>query len=63
MDNVFNRELALKGADMSKFRKFLCNILGWHRPSNEIGHDGCSFHSVCKYCGKEIMQDSQGNWF
>lgn len=46
-----------------KIRMFLCNVLGWHRPSKEIGFDGCSMTSVCKYCKKEVMRDSQGNWF
>lgn len=48
---------------MSKLRKFLCNVLGWHRPSDTEEFDGVSFHSVCKHCGKRVMQDSQGNWF
>jgi hypothetical protein len=49
---------------MSMFRRFLCNVLGWHRPSGTgFVFDGCSFHSVCRWCGKEVMQDSQGNWF
>lgn len=41
------------------------DILGWHKPNDckNIWNDGCSFHCTCKYCGKEIMQDSQGNWF
>ena len=43
---------------------FYHNVLGWHKPSNEESfYDGCSLHNHCKYCGKEIMQDSQGNWF
>ena len=37
--------------------------MGWHQPDNSRSFDGCSEHSRCKYCGKEIMQDSQGNWF
>lgn len=45
------------------FKVFYHDILQWHEPIDEYGFDGCSFHSVCKYCGKEIMQDSQGNWF
>lgn len=48
---------------MSKLRKFLCNVLGWHKPASNIRFNGCSLNSTCKYCGKEIMQDSQGNWF
>ena len=42
---------------------FYHDILEWHRPNNKENFDGCSFHSICKHCGKEIMQDSQGNWF
>ena len=48
------------------FKFFYHNILKWHEPkkkdkhSYEVSHRG---HCVCKYCGNEIMQDSQGNWF
>lgn len=44
-------------------RKFFCWI-GWHSPKMGRGSfDGCSFQSVCKGCGKKILQDSQGGWF
>lgn len=46
-----------------KIGRFLCKWLGWHRPDNKIGSDGCSLISTCKYCEKKILQDSQGNWF
>lgn len=41
------------------------DALGWHQPRKDVkdGFDGCSVHNICKHCGKEIMQDSQGNWF
>lgn len=39
------------------------DVMEWHMPTDSQGFDGCSFTSTCKYCGKEIMQDSQGNWF
>lgn len=46
------------------FKKFYHDVMGWHQPrSNAYEFDGLSFHGICKYCGKEIMQDSQGNWF
>ena len=45
------------------FKRFYHDLLEWHIPNNEEGFDGCSFTSTCKICGKEIMQDSQGNWF
>ena len=47
------------------FKGFYHDIMGWHKPdySKDSWDDGCSLHAVCKYCEKEIMQDSQGNWF
>lgn len=43
---------------------FYHDLLGWHTPDNSPQwHDGCSEHATCKHCGKDIMQDSQGNWF
>lgn len=47
----------------SRIRKFLCNVLGWHKPKDTITFNGCTFYSVCRYCKKKIMEDSQGNWF
>ncbi len=44
--------------------KILHNVLKWHKPKPATGSfDGASFHSECKFCGKDIMQDSQGGWF
>lgn len=44
---------------------FYHDMLKWHKPAKgeRQDFDGCNVHSVCKYCGKEIIQDSQGNWF
>lgn len=42
---------------------FYHDIMGWHKPDEKIGFDGASFTAKCKICGKEILQDSQGNWF
>lgn len=36
---------------------------GWHEPDSTASFKGCSICSHCRFCGKEIMQDSQGNWF
>ena len=44
-------------------KKFLHDVLGWH--DGKLGphfFDGASNHAVCSQCGKEVMQDSQGNW-
>lgn len=47
--------------------KWWCHdILGWHEPDpkeKEHEFDGCNTHATCRFCGKKIMQDSQGNWF
>ena len=46
------------------FSKWFHNVLKWHQPDNSPhGYDGCSIHAKCKWCGEDIMQDSQGNWF
>ena len=47
------------------FNRFFHNVLGWHMPdkNKKITCDGVNVYAVCKHCGKEIMQDSQGNWF
>lgn len=47
------------------FLKFFYHgLLGWHTPlEGPESYDGLSYHARCKYCSKEIMQDSQGNWF
>lgn len=45
------------------FKFFYHGLLGWHRPDDTLECDGVNIKSTCKYCGKEIMQDSQGNWF
>lgn len=46
------------------FNWFYHDVLEWHLPDGKPQEfDGCSIHTHCKFCGKEIMQDSQGNWF
>ena len=43
---------------------FYHDFLHWHRPyDSSQWSDGCSDHAICKYCEKDIIQDSQGNWF
>ena len=47
------------------FRGFFHDRLGWHMPDHRKGmtYDGINIYASCKHCRKEIMQDSQGNWF
>jgi len=44
---------------------YSCLWFGWHdgKGSPGVRFDGCSLHSKCSKCGKEVMQDGQGNWF
>lgn len=47
------------------FKSFYHDILEWCLPNEntEIWSDGVNTHAICKYCNREIIQDSQGNWF
>lgn len=47
------------------FVRMYHDVMGWHLPdySKGITRDSVNTCAVCKHCGKEIMQDSQGNWF
>lgn len=43
--------------------KLFCDKFGWHVKPKDIKSDGCSMTGKCSRCGKDTMQDSQGNWF
>ena len=44
--------------------KWTCKVFGWHNGNGSPkSFDGCSVHATCSKCGKEVMQDGQGNWF
>lgn len=46
------------------FKVFYHDFLHWHAPDDSPYYcDGLTEHATCKWCGKDIMQDSQGNWF
>ena len=47
---------------MNKIGYFFDKYLHWHSCIT-TGFDGISFVGKCKYCGKECLRDSQGNWF
>lgn len=40
-------------------------FMGWHYVDKNAprSFDGASMHCKCAGCGKDVMQDSQGNWF
>lgn len=49
--------------DLWSKNKWFCNFWGWHKAPIAQGFDGCSFNGTCPRCGKEVLQDGQGNWF
>ena len=40
-----------------------CHELSWHLSPINKKYVGINMSGVCPRCGKEIMLDSQGNWF
>jgi hypothetical protein len=42
---------------------YACDAMGWHKAPKVQGFDGASSNGTCPRCHKEVMQDSQGNWF
>jgi len=46
---------------------YACEAMGWHkRPMNIVNNGHAGFvhnNGTCPRCHKEVMQDSQGNWF
>jgi len=48
-----------------KFERFM-HKHGSHYPDNNVATDEVLHFQVsahCKYCGKRLLQDSQGGWF
>lgn len=57
---------ALKASMIEWLQLQAHRYLGWHWPDEgefPRRFDGFSFHATCRMCGKDIMLDSQGNWF
>ena len=52
-----------------RIRRWMCEKLGWHKPKsgteNYQKKDQLMFLLLaeCKYCGRRITRDSQGNWY
>ena len=40
-----------------------CHELGWHLPPTDIKCMGINLNGKCPRCGKDVILDSQGNWF
>lgn len=57
--------MAAFGMIVEPFSKttFWCDFLGWHKAPDEVGFDGCSLNGVCPRCQKNVLQDSNGDWF
>lgn len=47
---------------MNIFRRFLCNKLDWHKPEAQSVQMRITGW-YCKYCFRDLLKDSQGNWF
>jgi hypothetical protein len=47
---------------MTRWQRFLCNVLDWHRVS-EIEWHGTRAVYTCKRCKRRLLQDPHGNWF
>lgn len=48
---------------------WFCKCLGWHDgkgpapKKKKSKYPDVNIHATCSKCGKEVMIDSQGNWF
>ena len=46
------------------FRWLYHGVLKWHQPDKTKKWEGGYFiRSTCKFCGKDITRDNQGNWW
>ena len=44
--------------------KYFCTHFPyWHLPPEKVGFDGCSMTGTCPRCGKNVLCDSNGDWF
>lgn len=50
---------------LNKFSKYkiFCEVMGWHKAPKRMHFDGASFSGKCPRCDKNVLRDSQGNWF
>ncbi len=50
---------------LHRIRVLLHDLMIWHdgNGNGDKSFDGLSFHATCSICGKDVMLDSQGNWF
>lgn len=49
--------------DSRSKNKWFCEKFGWHKAPDKVGFDGCSMNGKCSRCGKDVLQDSNGDWF
>lgn len=43
--------------------RWFCDHMDWHLRPLSMGFDGMSMNGVCPRCGREVLLDSQRNWF
>ena len=60
---VINSFLSKIMGDKAPFSKLNHDIFGWGFPEKKIGGDNFQPVYKCKFCDKEIAQDSNGDWF
>lgn len=48
---------------MNIIKKFYCYFFDEHEPIQGLSLDNYGLESICKHCGKHIIQDVQGRWF
>lgn len=61
---IFSIPYVLLLIDKFTGNHFSCTYFGWHNGNGgERSFDGASITACCSKCRKEVMMDSQGNWF
>ena len=48
---------------MNRWQRFLCNVMGWHKPGAAVVWiGGDNRRAICRRCGRVILW-STGGWF
>lgn len=55
--------MSLRALSWHRLRRALCDFPSWHAPMATCYFDGCSYVSLCRFCERRILQDSNGDWF
>lgn len=55
--------LALVDRCTSWLPKWFCDHIGWHKTPLAQHFDGCSIGGKCPRCGRNVLADSNGDYF